>query len=36
MVFAPHLPQSSIHYYIDESGVHGVDVAEFLDSIKTE
>lgn len=30
VLLAPHLPESTIHYFIDELGVHGISQNECL------
>lgn len=32
VLFAPHLPLSTISYYIDHRGVHGVESVESVDT----
>ena len=33
VLLAPHLPESTIHYFIDELGVHGINTNECLETL---
>ena len=33
VLLAPHLPESTVHYFIDELGVHGINTNECLETL---